>query len=172
MVGSWDPIALSATSSSGLPVVIEVTPGGTGQCSIEAGGKIAIKRLGELPQSCVVTVSAAGDAAYDPAPPVSRTVDWEPSIAKVKWGVVESPTSGTFVTSLSWVSTGPSPAVDLTPDGPCSVSSSTVDVPFGGSAPVTITLTGASCTVKAEPQGNDDVVDIEPAPLEIPPPKG
>jgi hypothetical protein len=58
------PFAVSATSSSGLPV----TFGAAGQC-IVAGSTVTITGGG----SCSITAAQGGDAAYNPAASVTRT---------------------------------------------------------------------------------------------------
>lgn len=66
--GSTDQ--LTATSTSGLPVTIQVAPGSQGVCSLADGGVLSYLQGG----TCVVEASQAGDQAYAAAPQVSQSI--------------------------------------------------------------------------------------------------
>ncbi|HEV2258821.1 MAG TPA: hypothetical protein VGS06_37365, partial [Streptosporangiaceae bacterium] len=65
-----DSVTLSATASSGLPVVFSVDPAsGPGVCSV-SGGTVTYA----APGSCVIDADQAGDAAYAAAQQVQQTI--------------------------------------------------------------------------------------------------
>jgi hypothetical protein len=69
MVGD-DPVTLSATASSGLPVMLSVDPAsGAGVCTL-SGSTVTYAAAG----SCVIDANQAGNATYAAAPQVQRTI--------------------------------------------------------------------------------------------------
>lgn len=80
------PIALTATSTSGLPVSFA----GGGSCSVN-GTTVTIFDLG----TCSVTASQAGDGAYRPAPTVVRSFTVTPAFADGVWADVDGGTEHT-----------------------------------------------------------------------------
>jgi MBG domain (YGX type) len=134
--GDFDP---GASASSGLPVGYSIGAGD--QCTI-VGGKVHITGAG----SCTVTASQAGNANYNAAPAVSRTL----AIAKADQTITFNALAGkTFGDD------------DFTVGA---TSSSGLDVAFGVGASdnctiggATIHITGAgSCTVTARQGGNSN----------------
>jgi hypothetical protein len=65
-----DPVTLSATASSGLPVVLSVdSSSGTGVCTV-SGNTVTFSAAG----TCVMDANQAGNATYAAAPPVQQTI--------------------------------------------------------------------------------------------------
>jgi hypothetical protein len=64
------PFNLTASASSGLPV----TFAGSGPCTVTADGQVTVTGVG----SCTVTASQSGDADFEAATPVTKTIAIEP----------------------------------------------------------------------------------------------
>jgi hypothetical protein len=64
------PFKLSASASTGLPVTFS----GSGPCTVTAAGEVTITGVG----SCTVTVTQSGNADYEAAAPVSKSITIEP----------------------------------------------------------------------------------------------
>jgi len=132
-------VPATASASSGLPVSITVTAGG---CSL-SGSTLSPGDAG----SCTVTASQNGDASYEPASSVSRTV----TVAKlsptlnvgVSGGSATEMVAGETRTVTGTVSSGPSASIAQT-SGPCTSSGNTVQATgtAAGDCVVTVSAPG------------------------------
>jgi hypothetical protein len=69
------PFKLSASASSGLAVTFS----GSGACTVTAVGEVTVTGVG----SCTVTASQSGDAEYEAAAPVTKSITIEPIATSV-----------------------------------------------------------------------------------------
>ena len=133
-----DPtFSLGASASSGLPVSYSAL----GDCSVSATGTVTIDGAG----SCAITASQAGDADFNAADSVTRTIQ----IAKANQTIdFTAPTGKTFgdpAFALAATATSELPVSFAYVSGPCTVTNGQV------------TSTGAGdCVVRASQGGNDD----------------
>lgn len=133
-------VGVAASASSGLPVTLTVTDGG---CVI-AGSTLTPGVAGR----CTIVASQPGDADYEAADPVSRTVTVakiSPTLSiRVTGGSASEMAAGESRTVSGTVSSGPSAAISAT-TGPCSVGSPTTVVAStsaGGVCRVTVSAPG------------------------------
>ncbi|HWI74776.1 MAG TPA: hypothetical protein VNT55_22635, partial [Baekduia sp.] len=131
------PVALAATATSGLPVAYGVT---SGPCTV-SGKNLTLTGSG----TCVVAADQAGNADYDAAPRVTRTV----AVAKAAQAI-DFPDPGPHVLGDAPVALGATASSDLpvaysVASGPCTVSGAT------------LTLAGVgTCVVAADQPGDQD----------------
>ena len=125
------PFALSATASSGLPVSYSVT----GPCSV-SGSTVTITGAG----ACNVTASQPGNANYNAATPVSRSV----TIAKANQTITfAAPGAHGIGDSFDPGATSTSGLpVSYSVAGACSVSGSTVTITAAGPCDITASQAG------------------------------
>ena len=147
------PFTASATASSGLAVTFTTSTSSVCSASGTNGATITLLAAG----TCTVTAAQAGNATYDPAPPVARSFAVQPSklnqtitfgtLANRRLSSQKFQVSATSSSGLTVTFTSATPYV-------CSV---------GGTSGRTITLrrTG-TCTLRASQAGN---ASYNPAPV-------
>ena len=134
------PLALAATSTSGLPVDFASTTPGV--CSV-SGGTLTLDGVG----TCTVIASQAGNATYGAAPNVSNSFNVTSSAQVITFA---APTTQTFgVAPLALVATASSGL-------PVSFSSTTPGVCNASGTALALTNAG-TCTVTASQAGNASV---------------
>ncbi len=150
---------LSATASSGLPVVLSVDPGsGAGVCAV-SGSTVSYTAAG----SCIIDANQAGDAAYAAAPRAQQTITVT-SVQKRAQSITftEPPREGTVggsVTLSATASSGLPVVLSVDPGsgaGVCAVSGSTVSYTAAG-----------SCIIDANQAGNGTYAAAPQAQLTI-----
>src|SRR5262249_20123481 len=134
------PFHVSATASSGLPVAFSAR----GACTI-SGSTVTIKAAG----TCAITANQAGDATFDPAPPVQQSFTILKANQSINFGPLPSKRFGDPPFNVSATASSGLP-VAFSASGACTISGSTV----------TLTGTGA-CSIKASQAGN---ANYNPAP--------
>jgi len=131
------PFSISATASSGLPVIFTAS----GKCSVNANTVTLSGQAG----SCTVTAHQAGNATYNAAPDVARSFainDPAKQDQTISFATPPNKTLGAAPFSISAAASSGLP-VTFTASGQCSVSGNMV------------TLSGAgSCTITAQQPGN------------------
>ncbi|MEM9607118.1 MAG: DUF6777 domain-containing protein [Actinomycetota bacterium] len=128
-------VTMVATASSGLPPTYTVT---AGPCTND-GASLAATGAG----TCTVVASQPGDAEYNAAPSVSRTVDVARATPSVSVDAPDSLLVGETGTATGTSSAGL--AVTLTGSGACTVSGTTVTATSEG-----------TCTITGDQAGNGD----------------
>jgi hypothetical protein len=125
--------AVSATSSSGLPVSFSAT----GSCAV-SGSTVHITGAG----SCSVTASQAGNASFDPAADVTQSFSIAKASQSIAFGALPDRTLGDPDFALTATASSRLP-VSYTATGSCTVSGSSVH----------LTATGV-CSITAAQGGN------------------
>ena len=153
-----DSATLSATASSGLPVVFSVDPAsGAGVCAI-SGAVVSYAAAG----SCVIDANQAGNGRYAAAPQVQRTI----TVTGIAQSIsLSAPAQGYVHDSGHLAATGGGSGnpVVLTAGGPCTLSGTTVTYTAQGSCVITASQAGTgryadapqvrrTITVKKRPQ--------------------
>jgi hypothetical protein len=136
-VAFGQPVTLTATASSGLPVSYSTnTPD---VCTV-SGRTVTTTAAG----ACAITASQAGDARHAPARAVARSFQVERAAQTITFTPPDSTTIGQPVTLTASASSGL--AVSYRTDTPavCTVSGSTVSL-----------ATAGTCTITASQPGND-----------------
>ena len=133
------PFAVTATSSSGLPVTLAAS----GACAL-AAGMVTVLGAG----NCTITASQAGDATYLPALDVSRMLAIGRAAQVIDFGVVADQAFGTPPFTVSAAASSGLP-VTLAATGVCALAGSLVTLPGAG-----------ACTLVASQAGS---ADYEPA---------
>jgi hypothetical protein len=126
--------AVSATSSSGLPVSFAAG----GNCTV-IGSTVHITAAG----SCTITASQAGNSTYNAAPDVARTFSIAKANQTISFGALADKTYGDpdFTVSAT-ASSGLS--VSFARSGNCTMSGTTVHITGAGSCTVTASQAGGA----------------------------
>ena len=136
-----DPIALTATASSGLTVRFAAA----GACTV-SGAALRLTSEG----SCTVTASQSGNHLYHPAPAVARTF----TIARAAQTISFPPVSGRLLSAGSF-SVNPTASsgllVQVTAAGTCTVVGLTITPTAAGTCTLTATQAGDASFLPAPP---------------------
>jgi hypothetical protein len=133
--------ALSASSSSGLPIAFSVT----GPASL-AGNTLTLTGAGEV----TVTATQAGNANYNAASAVSRTFTVAKSPQTISFGALSNKTFGSADFTLNATASSGLPVMYLA-SGPVTISGNTVRLTGAGSVTITALQNGDLNYVGATP---------------------
>jgi len=134
------PFAVSATSSSGLPVSFAAS----GSCTV-AGNLVTITGAG----SCTITASQAGDGNYLPAPSVPQTFAIAPAAQTITWPTIPAKTyapGGTFGLTATATGGGTVTFTSLS-TGVCTVAGTAATI-----------VTAGDCIIRADQPGAPNYV--------------
>ncbi len=144
-------IAVTATASSGLPVVFSATPAEV--CSVVSGGAVHVVGVGK----CSVTASQVGDDNYNPAPDVAQSFNInahsatiilvKENLTRVYNGSPQSVSVSTSPEGLSNSVTYDGSSVAPTNVGSYSVFASTTDPNYSGTDSATLIINKANPTI-------------------------
>ncbi len=155
------PIALAATSESGLPVSLAAE----GACALE-GAALVSTAAG----SCTVTATQPGDADWRPAEPVTASITIAPASQAIELEPIGRLSVGESVALIATAGSGL--PVSLEASGPCLIDGSTsLRVLGSGSCTVTATQAGDADWAAAEPVSTtvrigrgQQAIELEPLP--------
>jgi hypothetical protein len=132
------PVTLTATASSGLPVSYSTSTQGV--CTVS--GRTVTTRAA---RACVLTASQAGDARFAPARDVSRTFRVDRATQTITFTPPDGTAIGQPITLSASASSGLTVSYRTDTPAVCTVSGSTV-------SPATV----GTCTITASQPGNDN----------------
>jgi hypothetical protein len=131
---------VSATASSGLPVVFSTTT--TSVCTVTSGGTVTIVALGE----CTIDADQPGDVSYTAAPRVSRSFTVNKGNQAIDFGALTAKTYGDADFDVSaTASSGLPVAFSTTTTTVCTVTGATVHLVAVG-----------ECTIDANQAGDSN----------------
>ena len=128
------PLTLSATATSGLPVVFKVTSGP----ATVSGTKLTITGGG----SVTVQASQAGDASVAAAPDVSQTFTVNPAAQTITFPTIPAKTFGVAPFTLVATSSSKLPVSFSVVSGPASVSGTKLTITGGGAVEIEASQAG------------------------------
>jgi hypothetical protein len=139
------PVLLVATVSSGLPISFASNTASV--CTV-AGGAVSLLALG----TCTITATQAGNAAYNPAPPVTQSFSIVSAQQTITFTAPATQSLGAAPFTISATASS-GLAVSFASDTPlvCSVSGNTVTL-----------ITGGTCSITASQAGDTDVAPATP----------
>jgi serine/threonine protein kinase len=145
-----DPVTLSATASSGLPVVLSVdSSSGTGVCAV-SGNTVTFSAAG----TCIIDANQAGNATYAAAPQAQQKITVTGKPQSITFTAPGSGTVGVPLTLSATASSGLKVAFSVDPAsdaGVCTVSGNTVTFSAAGTCVMDANQAGNATYAAAPP---------------------
>ena len=145
------PLSLSATASSGLPVVYASSTASV--CTV-SGTTATLAAQG----TCTIVASQAGNASYSAAANVTQSFAVSGEAQSISFGAIPSQAVGTSLTVSATASSGLPVSFSVVPNGNCSVSGSVVTFLNTGNCGVIASQAGNSVYAAAAVVGQVVVV--------------